>query len=61
MDNIAASSSKAKNDNDIMLKVQSASWKKVREMNINKTEKLQVLLFMCAEELECDANTIKLM
>lgn len=61
MDNLTVATKTAKNDSDIMLKVQSASWKTSRTMNINKTEKLQVLLFMCAEELECDANTIKLM
>lgn len=48
------------NEDEIVLKVQSAFWRKGRELRIGKSEPMRVLILMCAEELKCDANSIKL-
>lgn len=51
---------KRKNANEIKLKIQSAGCRKIREVYIDKTDKLEVLVLTCAEQLKCDPNTIKL-
>lgn len=60
MDTAPVAAKKRRNDAEIVLKVQSSAWRKVREMRIGKKEPINVLIYMCAEELKCDANSIKL-
>lgn len=57
---IAGGSRKVKSGTDITLKVQSYEWKKARELTVNKTDKLEVLVYMVAEELKCAVNSVKL-
>lgn len=55
-----ATISKGRKKKGITLKVQSSSWKKVREMQIDPNEPLRVLYAMCAEELKRSVGSIKL-
>lgn len=61
MDCAPVAAKKRRKVDDVVLKIQSAFWKKSREVCIGKKEPLQVLICMCAEELECDVNSIKLL
>ena len=49
-----------RDENLILLKIQSDKWKKPLELNIAKDQKMKVLIIKCSEELKCSAGKLKL-